>query len=243
MARPARHPAVTPATLALVRENRQLRHVLRACSRLERRALLAAVLEGWRDTWARPQTCGRHKSAFARLFSVCARTVQHGKRLRQAMLQDKAEFCRQQFEAARGAGPAKFAHLLRAITRQGRKFKPPQVLPVICQDGCEHIGAAEVTRVLGASYASAERALPVTPEALVQQAHQVQPLHASLDRCHPSPFRGRPFSRFCRSEKRQGARSLTSPCGGFSGEPIGPVGSRIPSLKEARIPARWPVGE
>ena len=118
---------------------------------------------------------------FARLFSVCARTVHHGKRLRQAMLQDKAEFCRQQFEAARGAGPAKFAHLLRAITRQGRKFKPPQVLPVICHDGCEHIGAAEVTRVLGASYASAERALPVTPEALVQQAHQVQPLHASLD--------------------------------------------------------------
>ena len=97
------------------------------------------------------------------------------------MLQDKANFSRAQIAAARGAGPARFAHLLRAITRQGRKFKPPALLPVLRQEGVEHIGQAAVTKALGASYAAAERAVPISPQAFVQSSREVRPLQTSLD--------------------------------------------------------------
>ncbi|CAE7262287.1 unnamed protein product, partial [Symbiodinium necroappetens] len=143
MPAPARHPAVT--------------------ARHHRRAQLHALFTAWRAGTASHRQCRLCKTAANRLAEICAATLRVGKWVRAAMQQDKASFSRAQIEAARGAGPAKFAHLLRAITRQGRRFKPPKVLPVIRQDGHDHIGQFAVTKVLGASYAAAERASPVQP--------------------------------------------------------------------------------
>ncbi|CAE7428422.1 unnamed protein product, partial [Symbiodinium necroappetens] len=101
--------------------------------------------------------------------------------VRIAMQQDKANFSREQITAARGAGPARFAYLLRAITRQGRKFKPPALLPVLRHEGTEHIGAEAITKTLGASYAAAERATPVTPGDFVSSSNDVRSLSDCLD--------------------------------------------------------------
>ena len=187
-AAPARHPAVTAATLDLVRDHRQHRQVLRAATRIARKAKLHALFEAWRHGVATASTCRRYEAATQRMFAICAATMAAGKSVRQAMQRDKAEFSRRQIANARGAGPAKFAHLLRAITRQGRKFKPPKLLPVIRQGDCEHVGLAAVTKALGQSYATAERANAVDPADFAAACQPVCPLATKLDATlSPSP--------------------------------------------------------
>ena len=178
---PARHPAVTAATLVLVRRHRHIRHILRCASRLERRSRLQALFQAWREGHASDATCRGFRRAADRLLEVCALHAHASKEVRLAMQHDKANFSRAQIVAARGAGPARFAHLLRAITRQGRKFKPPALLPVLRHEGVEHIGQEAVTRALGASYATAERAEPISPQDFVQSSSEVRMLQAGLD--------------------------------------------------------------
>ena len=185
---PARHPAVSEPTLDLVRRHRHCRQVLKAASRQHRRAQLHAILTAWRVGTASLRQRRACKAAADRLAIICAETLRVGKWVRNAMLFDKAAFSRAQIAAARGAGPAKFAHLLRAITRQGRRFKPPKVLPVIQQDGKAHIGQLAVTKVLGASYATAERALPVQPASFVSTCQTGRLLQTPLEAAgSPSP--------------------------------------------------------
>ncbi|OLQ11339.1 hypothetical protein AK812_SmicGene4821 [Symbiodinium microadriaticum] len=187
-ATPARHPAVTAATLELVRRHRQHRQVLRATTRTARKAKLHALFEAWRHGTANSGTCRRCVAATQRMFEVCVATMAAGKSVRQAMQRDKADFSRRQIATARGAGPSKFAHLLRAITRQGRKFKPPKLLPVIRQGTCEHVGLEAVTKALGQSFASAERATAVAPADFAAACQSVCPLTVKLDAASaPSP--------------------------------------------------------
>ncbi|CAE7939361.1 hypothetical protein AK812_SmicGene2968 [Symbiodinium microadriaticum] len=178
---PARHPAVSEATLDLVRRHRHCRQILRAAAKCSRRARLHALLSAWRSGAASAQQCRACAKADNRLTEVSADTVRTSKQVRVAMLQDKADFSRRQIASARGAGPAKFAHLLRAITRQGRRFKPPKILPVLAQDGKEHVGVSAVTRVLGASYAAAERAVPASPALFLESCCKTRPLPEMLD--------------------------------------------------------------
>ncbi|CAE7333131.1 unnamed protein product [Symbiodinium microadriaticum] len=178
---PARHPAVSEATLDLVRRHRHCRQILRAAAKCSRRTHLHALFSAWRSGAASVQQCRACGLADKRLSEACAATVRTGKLVRAAMLQDKAGFSRRQIASARGAGPAKFAHLLRAITRQGRRFKPPKLLPVLAKDGKEHVGVSAVTRVLGASYAAAERAVPTSPDRFLASCCKVRPLLETLD--------------------------------------------------------------
>ena len=127
----ARHPAVSADTLGLVRRHRHSRQILRATSRCARRTRLQALFTAWRNGSVDDHQCRSCRAADDRLLTACANTSHLGKQVRIAMLLDKAAFSRQQIVTARGSGPAKFAHLMRAITRQGRRFKPPQLLPVL----------------------------------------------------------------------------------------------------------------
>ena len=178
---PARHPAVTARTLELVKRHRHLRQVLRCASRLARGARLQALFQAWRHGNASADACRQARRTSDRLLELCAQHAGASKQVRISMQQDKAAFSREQIAAARNAGPARFAYLLRAITRQGRKFKPPALLPVLRHKGTEYIGAEAITKTLGASYAAAERASPVTPEDFVGSSNDVRPLSDCLD--------------------------------------------------------------
>ena len=135
----------------------------------------------WRSGAASASQCRACDKADKRISEASADTVRASKQVRVAMLQDKADFSRRQIASARNAGPAKFAYLLRAITRQGRRFKPPKLLPVLTKDGQEHVGVSAVTHVLGASYAAAERAVPTSPTQFLTSCCKTRPLPEMLD--------------------------------------------------------------
>ena len=181
MPTPARHPAVTATTLDLVKQHRHLRQVLRCASRLARGARLQALFQAWRLGRANADVCRQARRTSDRLLELCAQHAGASKLVRIAMQQGKANFSREQIAAARSAGPARFAYLLRAITRQGRKFKPPTLLPVLRHEGTEYIGAEAITKTLGASYAAAERASPITPDDFVSSSNDVRSLSDCLD--------------------------------------------------------------
>ncbi|CAE7221487.1 unnamed protein product, partial [Symbiodinium sp. CCMP2456] len=130
-----RNPVISQATLGLVRLRRHMRRCLRPVDRRADMGFLHLCLQAWRQR-TQPQEELYRQAKSARL--AMARSY-HGlavlnKQLRQAMMDDRAQFARLQMEQARHAGPAEFAHRLRAILRTGRKFRPPPLLPALSKE-------------------------------------------------------------------------------------------------------------
>ena len=178
-----RHPALTAATLEEVRRRRLQRQRLRALSNQERKAFLLCVFRAWRNQ--RPPL-----NQFLRISAQVADNVVELHRLNKKVTAcfqaDKAQFLREQTAQARASGPAAFAHMVRAVTRQGRRFKTPHVVPMLHTTEGPAIGATQVMQQLGKHFAKPERARPVSEHTLRQSATTVEPLETVVD-AHACP--------------------------------------------------------
>ena len=166
-----RHPAVTEATLELVRHRRHLRRVLKVVGARSDRGFLQLCFQAWQRHDVPPASTYSHaKAARYNMARSYHQLHQLDKRLKTAMQSDKAEFARKQIEAARDAGPAEFAHRIRALLRTGRKFRPPPLLPALTAEPNRPCLREEVQDTFARHFASAERASCVEADVLVQEA-------------------------------------------------------------------------
>ena len=182
----ARNPMFTAATLALVRERRHWRR----CERSTRARFLREVARRCFSHWA--SACSPRDLADDGSVSRCGLLCRRWFRgillcnpgIARAMSQDKASFFRRMAEQARSAGPSQWAHLMRAITRQGRRFRAPQVLPVLQTETGPVTGRQELQDALGAYFAGAERAHPVSQDQLLSHFRPREPLPVPLTAAH-----------------------------------------------------------
>ena len=124
-----RNPALTAATLAMVREQRHLRRCTRHTQRTATRAFLHLFLRAW-------QSHGQVDDRFVRTEHRCRKQAAaswalqygQGKIMRQAMWEDKATYTRNMIAQARNDGPAQFA--FRLTTHRATLSRPgPPPLP------------------------------------------------------------------------------------------------------------------
>ena len=150
-----RNPVISPPTLELIRMRRHTRRCERTVHQRFRREVLRSCFHAW--CW-RP-TSTSDMDGTSRLTRRWFRLVLwFNARVGKALGRDRADFFRQAVRQHHDAGPAQFAFFLRALTRQGRKFRPPAVLrPLRGQEG-DTLGRAALQDALGAHFAIAERA-------------------------------------------------------------------------------------
>ena len=180
-AKPPRNPALTAPTLELVRAHRHLRRCTRHAMRTADRAYLQLCLHAWacKDRTS-PRLLAadrRDRVAAARRWAIQYR---HGKLMRRAMWQDKADFTRAGIQDARSAGPSTFAHKLRAILRTGRRYRAPPLLPCLSDEPNCPMTKDDVADSFGAYFAKAERAKSRPIAALLQQSCQARPIEVCL---------------------------------------------------------------
>ena len=161
-----RNPAISGSTLDLIR----IRRHVRRCERSTRSRFSKEVLRVCFGLWPRKDrqlphpapACGRLcRTWFRRILAL-------NKIIAAALSKDKATFYREMLQQAKNDGPSTFAHRIRAITRQGRKFRAPQSLPVLRLPEGPVYGRESFQDVLGEHFASAERATPIDPSELLQ---------------------------------------------------------------------------
>ncbi|CAE7405639.1 unnamed protein product, partial [Symbiodinium sp. CCMP2456] len=166
----ARNPAISQATLGLIRLRRHMRRCLRTVNRRSDMGFLHLCLQAWKHGTHPPQEF--YKEAKTARLNM-ARSY-HGlavvdKQLRQAMMNDRAQFARvarRQIEQSRQAGPAEFAHRMRAILRTGRKFRPPPLLPALTKEPEAPCLADDVKDTFAKHFAIAERAVETEVQGL-----------------------------------------------------------------------------
>ena len=165
-----RHPAVTEHTLELVQQRRHLRRVIKILGERSDKGFLHLCFRAWNDQ-AQPDEAiyARAKTARYAMARGYHRLHVLDKRLKAAMQSDKAEFARKQIEASREAGPAEFAHRLRAILRTGRKFRPPPLLPALMAEAGSPCLIEDVQDTFAEHFASAERASKAEATELAQE--------------------------------------------------------------------------
>ena len=83
------------------------------------------------------------------------------------------------FDEARSSGPRAMALLMASITKKGRRFRAPRVLPPLTgENGCVITNKKEILETLGDFFAKAEKAQKVTREEYQAQARVTkQPQH------------------------------------------------------------------
>ncbi|CAE7820750.1 unnamed protein product [Symbiodinium microadriaticum] len=171
-----RNPALTEPTLELVRAHRHLRRCSNHALRLADRAYLQLCLHAWRSRADTDHNLCLRDQKYRRLAAgAWARQYRHAKRMRAAMWHDKAEFTRRGIEQCRGAGPAVFAHKLRAILRTGRRYRAPALLPSLTGEAGRPVTKEDVADSFGKYFAIAERAEPLPLTELVQTSQSNGP--------------------------------------------------------------------
>ena len=197
LAKKPRHPALTEATVELVRARRHQRRCLAASGARSDRAFLHLCFQAWQDS-GHPGDHALRKAQVARYCmprNYCLlRDI--GRQLTQAMNMDKAAYARIQIEQARSAGPAEFAHRLRSILRTGKRFRPPSVQPAFLQEPQSPVLEEDVQQAFGRHFATAERAaLACVSDLTRETSHPIaggdsRPRAAALPAAHAQPRLG-----------------------------------------------------
>ncbi|CAE7858178.1 unnamed protein product [Symbiodinium microadriaticum] len=156
----ARNPALTSATVELVRRKRHMQRCLAVVRTRSKNLVLWAP--AWRDggRTARGDAArirNMHRLELHRLDMF----RQARQALTQAMQRDKADFTRRAYQQAREAGPREFAFKLRAVLRTGRRFRAPPLVPVLKVEGDAKVGRPAVLDAFAEHFAAPERASPV----------------------------------------------------------------------------------
>ena len=166
---PPRNPVISPSTLELIKMRRHVRRCERTVRHRFRREVLRSCFQGWRRPRAASTADVESTSKLTRRWFRLILWL--NARIGKAMGRDRAAFYRQAVRQHHDAGSAQFAFFLRALTRQGRKFRPPAVLrPLRGQEGAT-LGREALQDALGAHFAVAERARSVDLDTLMKDFH------------------------------------------------------------------------
>ncbi|CAE6935081.1 unnamed protein product, partial [Symbiodinium sp. KB8] len=174
-----RNPVLSDLSLRLVLTRRQVRTVHQRLTKAYARGLLFQCFAAWsgRGEQARSQahrldrlSCRLARAGFALSAGI-------GKSFRA----DKAQFTRRAMETARGQGPAEFAHSIRAILRNGRRFRAPQLLHQISDGASTASCEEEILALLGEHFAKPERARQTSGGELAALFNEVQPPVCKVD--------------------------------------------------------------
>ena len=161
-----RNPAIREETLDLVRTRRHLRRCERSARSKFCREILHICFLSWSGRRQWPSVAGHADGLSCRRWFRGILAL--NRIIAAALSNDRAAFFRQMLLQSKSDGPAQFAHRIRAITRQGRKFRAPQCLPVLYTAKGPVYGGEELQDVLGEHFAVAERAGPVDPAELLK---------------------------------------------------------------------------
>ena len=162
-----RNPAIQPSTLDKLRVQRHLRRCHRRTQAASDRAFLHLCLQAWKHGAATPPGFLRvDKQLRINATYAWVEFYRQCRIARRALLRDKAAFARQAFEQSRAAGPAAWAHKLRAVLRVGRKFKAPPLIPALTGEDTTLVGRHAVLDGFAEHFAKAERATPAPLRAI-----------------------------------------------------------------------------
>ena len=226
---------ISSGTWQLVRDKHSLRKRLRYMHGAVGRQILARAFAVWRLSRDCAHFEHGHGQCDYRSFNsrmhvrrlACARVVKELQRviarLKTALAQDEAQFTRHVFESAEAAGPDEIAKLLRAVLKQGRKFKAPRTAPVFIGHGGETIvDLTETTEMLAQHFATAERGTKQSVQTVQSNLRVVRACEGQVDEvgCIPSL-----------AELAQACRSLQN------GRAPGLRGIPAKALKQASTPA------
>ena len=183
-----RNPIISAQTLDLIRERRHWKRCERSTRARFNREVLRFCFGRWADGSqgkpppATPDTtnCG----LICRRWFRGILLLNH--KVGRAMSRDKATYFRKMMSEARLAGPSQWAHRIRAITRQGRRFRTPLVLPVLQTSNGPVFGRTELQDTLAGHFAQAEKAKLVTRAELLEKFRPRGHLVASLQ-AHDTP--------------------------------------------------------
>ena len=162
-----RNPVASSDTWALLLQKRLLRKQHRRRSIAWARECLHFCFRTWaaqRDATGPTTARFLHKLARAVINETLYGTRLKGlaRRIRAAARTDEALYTRRVFAEASKEGPARKAHLIRAVlNKSGRRYKPPQVAIVLHEDGHDLTEPAQVLKRLGQHFARAEQATEV----------------------------------------------------------------------------------
>ena len=165
----ARNPALTSATIELVRRKRHMQRCLAAVRKRSKNLVLWALfnIKVWRDGDRSARGDAVRIRNMRRLELHRLDMFRQARQaLTQAMQQDKADFTRRAYHQAREAGPREFAFKLRAVLRTGRRFRAPPLVPVLRVDGVAKVGRPAVLDAFTEHFAAPERASPVDLQQL-----------------------------------------------------------------------------
>ena len=160
-----RNPVVSPDTWALLVKKRMLRRQHSRRSATWARESLSFCFRTWAAN-STSETASASASTFLRKLArvVIAETLYSSrlkcltKRIRASARSDEASFTKRVFAEATREGPARKAHLIRAVLKSGRRYKPPGAA-IVLKDGDQEITEpAQVLRSLGQHFARAEQA-------------------------------------------------------------------------------------
>ena len=126
------NPAISDDTWELLRLQRGLRRRLFRVKGYMQRDFTAAVFYAWRHAFSAAQCAGHHcRQHRGRMqLAVIARALQNCRQLCRARSRlDQAAFTRAMFQSARSR--EELPHLLRCVLRTGRRYRAPQLVPVM----------------------------------------------------------------------------------------------------------------
>ena len=173
-----RNPVLTGDTLAIIKYRRHLRRCERSARQTMMREFLHLCFRSWHAAiYTMPPAPDRAlRSASRNCRWWHARVLKANEDVTAATAKDRAAFFRRMMREHRDAGPSKFAHHIRALTRQGRKFKPAHVLRSLDGTGGAVTDHRALHDSLGRHFAVAELAVEVdTPTALSHFDHRGPP--------------------------------------------------------------------
>ncbi|CAE7189620.1 lact-2, partial [Symbiodinium sp. KB8] len=172
-----RNPAIQHSTLDKLHVQRHLRRCHRRTQATSDRAFLHLCLQAWKHGAATPTHFLRvDKQLRVNATYAWVEFYRQCRIVRRSLLRDKAAFARQAFETSRAAGPAAWAHKLRAVLRVGRKFKAPPLIPALTGEDAALVGRSAVLDGFAEHFAKAERATPAPlPTITVEPTPELPP--------------------------------------------------------------------
>ena len=172
-----RHPAISRETWSLLRQKRCARRVHRRRRQWEARQLLYGLFQAWKHSNA-----GLGSELPSRMARWVKAAEGHGRAMRAlqatiraAFQQDCATFTRRMWQEGRTQGPARFAHLVRSVTKSGRRYKPTRLAITLHVNDAVVDDPSQVADVFARQFALNEHAQATTLQDLQELRAAQQP--------------------------------------------------------------------
>ncbi|CAE7837407.1 unnamed protein product [Symbiodinium sp. CCMP2592] len=174
-ARP-RNPVISADTWALLLQKRFLRRQRHGSRQQRLRRLLHFCLQTWaggRSTAACAlNATGVWRDIAKEVIQGCMHHVRLrrlAKQIRRSANADEAAFTRRTFQDAAAEGPSRKAHLIRAVLKSGRRYRPCRLSVALRIGDTITTDQDEVTQAFGQHFARAEKASTVRFSTLAQE--------------------------------------------------------------------------